>query len=355
MQTQGVHLNAIELAKRLGATTLFSHLPQEQLVALIERSPRRKALAGEWLADSVEGLKNHLVLLAGELEARRTWTAEDASESSHAWRLSVTPDGPGFSLLSAASSLIRVRALADVDYVSISGEELEELLGWTELDENPILARHLKVFHKVPLEIARQAFERMSERVVASGETIITQGEPGDGYYIILCGEAEVWITDPLTDELACVTVLSESDAFGEEALLLEGNRTATVKMISPGRLLALSKTDFDQLLKPAMVELIDAEQALVLLKCGAARLLDCRYNQEYEDSRIPGAQLAPLDKLRREGVFFIDPEPTYIVYCRSGRRSNAAAFLLRERGIRALSLIGGIRDWPYEVDNTAL
>ena len=70
----------------------------------------------------------------------------------------------------------------------------------------------------------------------------------------------------------------------------------------------------------------------------------------EYEESRIPGAPLIPLDRLRW-GVHQLDPEATYIVYCRSGRRSKAGAFLLRERNIKALSMIGGIRDWPYEVD----
>lgn len=344
-----------DLAKRLGATPMFSRLPREQLVALVERSPLRQAPVGAWLADSINGLKNHLVLLSGELEARRSWTEADGSEHTYAWRVGVNADGPGFSLLSAASSHIRVQALAESGYLSINSEELDQLLGWSDLDGNAILARHLKVFHKVPLENVQQAFERMVERPVASGETIVTQGEPGDSYYIILSGEAEVWVTDPITDETARVTVLSDADAFGEEALLLGGNRTATVKMKSPGRLLVLNKTDFDELLKPKMVDEINAEQADGMLKRGAAKLLDCRYDMEYEESRIPGAQLVPLDKLRREGVFSIDPEPTYIVYCRSGRRSSAAAFLLRERGIRALSLTGGIKDWPYEVDNAAL
>lgn len=348
-------MNLTDLAKRLGATTMFSRLPREQLVALIAQSPRRQAHAGEWLTDSVNGLKNHLVLLSGKLEARRTWIEVDGSENTHAWIVGVNADGPGFSLLSAASSHIRVQALADSVYLSIDGEELDDLLGWSDLGGNMTLARHQKVFHKVPLENVQQAFERMVERPVASGETIVTQGEPGDSYYIILSGEAEVWVTDPLTDESARATVLSDADAFGEEALLLEGNRTATVKMISPGRLLVLNKTDFDELLKPRMVEVIGAEQANDMLQRGAAKLLDCRYDMEYEESRIPGAQLVPLDKLRSEGVFSIDPEPTYIVYCRSGRRSSAAAFLLRERGIRALSLTGGIKEWPYEVDSTAL
>jgi rhodanese-related sulfurtransferase len=195
----------------------------------------------------------------------------------------------------------------------------------------------------------------MSERPVAAGETIVRQGEPGDSYYIILEGAAEVWVTDPLTDETTRAAVLTEGDAFGEEALLLEGNRTATVTMNSPGRLLVLSKADFDELLKPRMVEEIAAGPAHDLLARGVARLLDCRYEMEFEESRIPGAQLVPLDTLRRQGVFTIDPEATYVVYCRGGRRSAAAVYLLSERGIRAMSLAGGIRDWPYEVDRTAL
>ena len=344
-----------DLARQLSATTLFSHLSRAQLAALLEQSPRRQAHAGAWLSDSTEGLKDHLVLLSGELEARRIWAGEDGSENAFAWRVAVRPNGPGFALLSAASSGVRVLAIADADYLAVDGEALDELLGWSQLDENMLLARHLKVFHKVPLENVQQAFERMVERTVSCGETIVTQGEPGDGYYIILSGEAEVLVTDPFTDERSCVTVLSDADALGEEALLLGGNRTATVKMNSPGRLLMLSKTDFDELLIPQMVKEIAAEQANSMLKCGAAKLLDCRYQMEYEESRIPGAQLVPLDNLRREGVFSIDPDPTYIVYCRSGRRSIAAAFLLRERGIRALSLTGGIKDWPYEVDNAAL
>ncbi|HEX5697898.1 MAG TPA: cyclic nucleotide-binding domain-containing protein, partial [Rhodoferax sp.] len=332
-----------DLAKRLGATTLFSRLPREQLVALLARTPRRQVAAGNYLSDTVHGHQSHLVLLSGALEARRTWIEADGSQNTFAWRVDVSADGPGFSLLSAASNQTRVHALADSEYLSIDGDELDELLDWSSLVGNVTLARHLKVFHKVPLENVQQAFERMVERPVAAGETIVTQGEPGDSYFIILSGEAEVWITDPLSDETTRVAVLGDADAFGEEALLLGGSRTATVRMNTPGRLLVLKKSDFDELLKPNMVEEVSAERANALLRQGSVKLLDCRYDMEYEESRIPGAQWVPLNTLRRQGVFAIDPEPTYIVYCRSGRRSSAAAFLLRERGIHALSLAGGI------------
>lgn len=348
-------MDIVELAKRLGATTMFSRLPREQLASLIEESPRQQTPAGAWLTERGKGLKNHIVLLSGALEASRIWVEADDSEHTQAWTVDVHADGPGFALLSAASSNLRVKAVTDADYLSIDSEALDDLLGWSDLGGNMALARHQKVFHKVPMENVQAAFERMVEQTFAFGENVVTQGDPGDSYYIILSGEAEVWVTDPISDETTRVTVLGAGDAFGEESLLVEGNRTATVKMISPGRMLRLSKEDFDELLKPRMVEVIGAEQANDMLKRGDAKLLDCRYDMEYGESRIPGARLVPLNKLRDEGVFTIDPEPTYIVYCRSGRRSNAAAFLLRERGIRAISLTGGIKEWPYEVDSSPL
>jgi rhodanese-related sulfurtransferase len=240
----------------------------------------------------------------------------------------------------------------------VDAEELDDLLGWSQLAGERALSRELgafrRVLRKVPLENMRHAFERMTEREAVAGETIVAQGEPGEHYYVLVAGAAEVWRTDPFTDETACVAVLHEGDGFGEEALLQEGSRNATVKMIAPGRLLVLSKEHFDGLLKPAMLEEVEAQPAHDMLRAGAARLLDCRYLMEYEEGRIPGATLIPLDQLR-EGVFTLDPEPMYIVYCRSGRRSKAASYLLRERGIRSLSLRGGIRDWPYAVDTAPL
>ena len=113
-----------------------------------------------------------------------------------------------------------------------------------------------------------------------------------------------------------------------------------------------LAKADFDELLKPVMSQDVSAADAKGMLDGGLAKLIDCRYDMEFEESRIPGARLVPLDKLR-QGVSSIDPEDSYIVYCRSGRRSKAAAYLLKERGIKALSLTGGIKDWPYAVDTT--
>jgi rhodanese-related sulfurtransferase/CRP-like cAMP-binding protein len=310
----------------------------------------RRLEAGERLTQGADGLRDHLVLLSGTLQAERRWRQPDGRAQSVRWRVEVDPRGPGFSLLSAASRQIHVEAVTDATLRIIDSDALDRMLELSHLGGHALLAQRLTVFHRIPVENVEQAFERMVEREAASGEAVVTQGDPGDRYYILLAGEAEVWVTDPMTDETTLVNRLRDGDAFGEEALLLDGSRTATVRMTTPGRLLVLDKADFDELLTPAMVETVDAPSAQALLRDGG-RLLDCRYEMEFEESRIPGAELVPLDRLRHDGVFRLDPQATYVVYCRSGRRSRAAAFLLRERGIRAFSLAGGIRDWPYAVD----
>lgn len=348
-------MHLAELTVRLAATTLFSPLDRMQLRALLERSPRRTTKAGKWLAEPPQGLRHHLILLGGEVEAQRRWSGPDGSQSGNARRVCVETGGPGFALLGAGGSGLCVKATTDTEYLVIDTDDLDDLLGWSFLGAFVLPEPHLKLFHRLPLENVARAINCLAERPVAPGETIVSQGEPGDSYYFILDGEAEVWKADGTSSVPTLVNRLADGDSFGEEALLAECNRTATIKMTTPGRLLVLSRADFDALLRPPMVEEVDAAAARDMVARGDAKLLDCRHPAEYEGSRIAGALLVPLDSLRHDGVFALNPDATYVAYCDTGRRSRAAAFLLRERGIKALSLAGGITRWPYQVEGTTV
>ena len=80
--------------------------------------------------------------------------------------------------------------------------------------------------------------------------------------------------------------------------------------------------------------------------------ILDTRTQEEYEDSRIPGAILIPYDEIldKAEGVL-TDKDQLILVYCRSGRRSKLAAQDLVKLGYTNIKEFGGIIDWPYEVE----
>lgn len=348
------------LAKRLRTTRLLGSLSTQQLISLLEQNGISTAHAGEIIVRENSKTQEHIILLEGELEAQRTWTVEGENEHSHTWMVKPKKEHSNFAYLGAAHN-IRARAVTDIRYIKIDADTIDVLQGWSlqfaddikndpELERRMNLVKQVNIFHNVPIENAKEVFKRMYPRTVQAGETVVTEREEADCYYLIDSGDAEVLRMDPFTDEVSCVAKLGPGDAFGEEALLQDANRNATVIMKTPGSLLVLSKKDFDELIKSNLVEEISAERALEIVKQGNARWLDCRYDLEYKASRMPGATQVSLDRLRWD-VHQLDPDATYIVYCRSGRRSKAGAFLLRERNIKALSLTGGLRDWPYEVD----
>ncbi len=352
------------LAKRLRSTRLLGPLSKEQLINLLEQKGITTARAGDIIIHEEKEMHDHLILIEGELEAQRTWSVPGDNDKSYTWNLKPANIEGGFAFLGAANR-IRARAITDIRYVRIDADSIDELLGWSqqfseEIEKDPelkhrmSLVKQVSIFHEVPLENVKTAFERMQPKDVQAGETVITEGEMGDCYYLIDSGEAEVMRTDPFTDETSCVAKLGPGDAFGEEALLQNGYRNATVAMTTPGKLLVLDKMDFDELLTPGLIEEVTAEHAIEMVENGDAKWLDCRYDMEYEESRIPGAPLIPLDRLRWD-IHTLDPDQTYIVYCRSGRRSKAGAFLLRERNINALSMSGGIKGWPYEIDTSPI
>ena len=134
---------------------------------------------------------------------------------------------------------------------------------------------------------------------------------------------------------------LKGGDAFGEEALVSEAKRNATVTMKSAGVLLRLDKQDFVELLKEPLLHRITMDEARQRAISGA-QWVDVRYPSEYQYDKIPGAINIPLSEIRNAfGV--LDKGKDYIIYCQSERRSSAAAFLLAQRGYNAFLLQGGL------------
>ena len=350
------------LAQRLHASPLLGPVPINQLIALLEDQPILTAESGDIIVRPEDPLNDHLVLLEGKLEAQRIWTTAGGYDKSYTWTLSPESAEGGPAILTAASRRLRARVLDPIRYLRLDADVIDELLGWNwtlstneaepkqPLHDRVSLVRQIGVFHHIPLERVQEAFQRMNPVHFDAGDIVIREGDKGDRYFVIEEGEVEVIRTDPFTDETRTVDYMGAGDGFGEESLLQDGYRNATIRMLTPGKLLELTRDDFEILIRPSMVEEMDAKNARDLLDQGELTLLDCRYDLEYEESRLPDATLIPLHLLRFQ-VHELDPAVRYLVYCRSGRRSKAAAFLLKERNFNAVSLAGGIKDWPFEVD----
>jgi adenylyltransferase/sulfurtransferase len=83
--------------------------------------------------------------------------------------------------------------------------------------------------------------------------------------------------------------------------------------------------------------------------------LLDVREPHEYQIARIPGSTLIPLGQL---GSRYGELPPAsagkeIIIHCKSGVRSAKAVNLLKEHGIEAKNLKGGILAWIDRIDPT--
>lgn len=79
--------------------------------------------------------------------------------------------------------------------------------------------------------------------------------------------------------------------------------------------------------------------------------ILDVRTKQEYKEGHILKSILVPVDDIntRIEDVVS-DKDKEIIVYCRSGNRSKVAANTLLKMGYKKVYDLGGIINWPYEI-----
>jgi putative peptide zinc metalloprotease protein len=105
------------------------------------------------------------------------------------------------------------------------------------------LLKRASPFAALEPALARELGGRLAERRAAAGETIIRQGELGDGCFLIRAGEVEVLLEreDGSAQRLA---TLGPGELFGEAALLTVAPRTASVRATSAVDLLVLHRTE---------------------------------------------------------------------------------------------------------------
>lgn len=112
---------------------------------------------------------------------------------------------------------------------------------------------------EVPLLESLTSYERskiadaLNTQKYPSGHTIITEGDPGESFFILESGEAEVFKKG--TD--GPIHKYGRGDYFGELALLNDEPRAASVVSVSDIKLATLGKDGFQRLLGPSVVDLM--------------------------------------------------------------------------------------------------
>jgi len=201
------------------------------------------------------------------------------------------------------------------------------------------------LFHKIsPLNL-QGILSHMTAVPVSRGQTVIRQGDSGDCCYFVRDGVATITRVMEGSNSPVVLAEIGIGQCFGEDALLHDTVRNATVTMISDGVLMRLDKRGFLHLLREPTVDMLLSSDLDMALQTGSS-LLDVRTEEEFLYNALSGALSMPLDLLRVKSRM-LDAYKSYVVYCDTDLRSRAAVFLLGQLGIRARALAGGLDGPP--------
>jgi len=340
-------------AELLKSFSPLDGLKRDNLAALARKVQLRELSSGQVLFKEGDTEKRTFYIASGILElidqGKVLETIEGGTDPA---RNPVSPIFP---------RRVSARARDRVTFISIDSDLLDVMLTWdqtgtyevSDLQGDPedtgddwmTMLLQTKAFHKIPPANIQAIFMRMQQINYKSGDVILKQGAEGDYFYVLTRGAAVVTRETPLSKEGIKLAELQVGDTFGEEALISDAKRNATVTMSSDGAVMRLGKEDFKKLLNEPMLDWVSKEQAAEIVKNGG-QWLDVRLPSEFDNHHMDDAINIPLYFIRLK-INTLDLSKQYIVCCDTGRRSSAGAYILNERGYQAYVLRDGIKQEP--------
>ncbi|HLS81181.1 MAG TPA: cyclic nucleotide-binding domain-containing protein [Steroidobacter sp.] len=342
-------------SKELAMLKAFSPLDgmrPETLLALARRTQRLQAPRGRLLFTEGDEGKHTFYLLSGTIDLLREGEVVSTVRSATA-----KAKNPLAHALPRPYSAV---VTSDrVEYLHIDSEFLDVAVTWDQtgsyqvaelraaVEEAPsgedwmTALLQTKAFHKIPPANIQAVFMRLQRVDHRAGDVVIKQGDVGDYFYVVVKGRCVVTRETPLNRDGVKLAELRMGDTFGEEALICEAKRNATVTMATDGAVMRLGKEDFRQLLHEPFLHWIEYADAKRIAAEGG-QWIDVRLPSEFEHYHAPEAVNIPMHSLRLR-LKSLDRDRRYIVCCDTGRRSSACAYLLSERGFHASVLRGGL------------
>ncbi|MFO1427539.1 MAG: cyclic nucleotide-binding domain-containing protein [Steroidobacteraceae bacterium] len=337
---------SVELLKSLSP---IEGMKKDNIAALARKVMLRTMNPGRLLFSEGERDKRTVWLISGLVEIRE-------NDKPVAMIRGGTPEARN-PLCNQQPRTFTARAVDEIEYVSIDSDLLDVMITWDQTgtyevgdlrksdepgdDDWMTTLLSSSSFQKIPPSNIQAIFLRMQRQAYRAGEVVIKQGDEGDYFYAIVSGKVAVTRETPLNKDGIRLAELGPGDTFGEEALIAEAKRNATVRMITEGTLMRLNKQDFRELMNDPLVRYVDDAAAQQIIARGG-KWLDVRLPSEYQNLRIEDSLNVPLYFIRLK-LGALDPSVPYVVCCDTGRRSAAAAFILVERGFDAVVLKGGI------------
>lgn len=333
--------------KQVKTFSPINSLNPENVQELIKKITPTAIEPGHYVFKKGDMDKCHVYVLKGEIEL-----VQDKKV------ISVIKAGSTEGLQPVAHGFPRqvsARAKTAAVITKINSDMLDIMLTWDQTgsysvealdeddDETDWMTRILqtRAFHRIPPANIQAMFMRMESVNFKAGEKVIEQDAEGDFFYIIKEGRCLVTRSTPANPNGVKLATLSVGDSFGEEALISDTKRNATITMLSDGHLMRLNKDDFNSLLNEPLLNWVDFDEGKKLVDDGAI-WFDVRLPAEHKARHINGSINIPLIFLRMKSNS-LDTNKKYVIYCDTGRRSSAASFLLNEKDIESFVLRDGV------------
>ncbi len=102
----------------------------------------------------------------------------------------------------------------------------------------------------LPGERLAKLASRMEREDVPAGQAVVTEGDDGDRFYVVLRGLFSV-----SQSALGARRVLRPGDYFGEVALAMDVPRTASVRALTPAVVASCDRRTFDEFVRPLFAD----------------------------------------------------------------------------------------------------
>jgi len=340
-------------SKQIDRATLKTLEPLNRLNPILLDELAAKSIVDEVPAGRIICRQNdkdsrQIYLLSGQIEAASAGKTKTIKSKS-ALTKPIAEGSPRTATLKAKTDSTLLYIDADLLELLMSDEpELNSVYEVTEIDTNNsdgddwmVTFLQSPAFLQLPTENIQKLLTHMDEVPVKKDQVVIKQGDNDDNYYIIKSGTCNVHRQPYKGSASVLLAVLPTGSGFGEEALISNGSRNATITMRENGSLMRLKKKDFLNLLINPLIPYFEHNETQTKLNEGCV-VIDVRTEQQCKDKPVEGSVNIPLSMLR---VKFdsLNTDREYLLVCNDGSQSAAAAFLMIQSGLKCSVLKGGL------------
>ncbi|XP_022918268.1 cGMP-dependent protein kinase, isozyme 1 [Onthophagus taurus] len=223
----------------------LKHLNSSQVRELVDSMYSREFQAGTYVIREGEAGAHLFVSASGDFEV--------VKDKKVLGRM-----GPGkafgeLAILYNCTRTASIRALVDSKVWMLDRKVFQQIMvrtGMQRLQDNVNFLRSVPLLQNLSNEVLAKIADVLEVEMYPAGTYIIRQGATGDTFFIISSGKVKITQRIPGVVEEQEIRTLDRGDYFGEQALLKEDFRTASVIALHPGvECLTLDRDSFIQLI----------------------------------------------------------------------------------------------------------